>query len=198
MNRPKWLLPVGIVVGVLVLLIGPLVGIYNSLVTAETKVEQSFADLDSQLQRRYDLIPQLVGAVRGILGQEQAVFGELARARASYSGARTPSEKAEAADQIESGFGRLLAIFENFPQLRSADNVRDLQTQIESTENRIVQARRDYNASVGDYNISVRRFPRSILAGLFGFERKELFEAAEGAETAPTVDLGVTPGGTQP
>ncbi len=191
--RPKWLVPVGIAVGIVLLLILPLIGVYNGLVNREATVDQSFADLDAQLQRRYDLIPDLVDAVRGILGQEQAVFGELARARANYAGARTPSEKADASAQLETGLGRLLAIFESFPQLRSADNVRDLQTQIEGTENRIAQARRDYNGAVTSYNVAVRRFPRNIFAGMFGFETKPLFSATTESRESPDVDLGVAP-----
>lgn len=193
MNKPKWLVPVGIAVGVLLLPIIFLISSYNGLVTREGAVDQSFADLDSQLQRRNDLIPNLVGAVRGILGQEQAVFGELARARQNYAGSNTPSQKLEAAGQVDAGIGRLLAIFENFPQLRSSDNVRDLQTQLEGTENRIAQSRREYNAAVTSYNVGIRRFPRSIFAGIFGFDAKPLFEATPESRTNPTVDLGVSP-----
>lgn len=196
MNRPKWLIPVGIVVGVLLIVIMPLIGAYNNLVSSEGAVDQSFADLDSQLQRRNDLIPNLVAAVKGILGQEQAVFGELARARQNYAGARTPDQKFEAAGQVDAGVGRLLAIFENFPQLRSSENVRDLQTQLEGTENRIAQARREYNAAVTTYNVGIRRFPRSIFAGIFGFDAKPLFEATPESRTNPTVDLGVAPTAT--
>ena len=122
------------------------------------------------------------------------MFGELARARAAYAGARTPEDKIAAGNQVEAGFGRLLAIVENFPQLRSNENIRDLQVQLEGTENRIAQARRDYNGVVTSYNTSIRRFPRSIVAGLFGFERKPRFEATPGArEGPPTVDLGNNP-----
>ncbi len=196
MNKPKWLVPVGIVVGILLLLVVPFISSYNKLVSSEGAADQAFADLDAQLQRRYDLIPQLVGAVKGILGQEQAVFGQIAEARTRYSGATTPSEKSAASGELESGLGRLLAIFENFPQLRSADNVRDLQTQIEGTENRVGQARREYNAAVTSYNVGIRRFPRSIFAGLFGFEAKALFESDPQDRESPTVDLGVAPATT--
>lgn len=189
MNRPRWLIPVAIVVGVLLIIVLPLIGTYNGLVNNEEAVNNSFADLDAQLQRRNDLIPNLVNAVRGVLKQEQAVFGEIARARTQYAGANTVSEKAAASGQVETALARLLAIFENYPQLRSSENVRDLQVQLEGTENRINQARREYNGIVTRYNVQIRRFPRSIIAGMFGFDRKPLFEARPGARENPRVDL---------
>jgi LemA protein len=194
-NRPRWLIPVAIVVGVVLIIVLPLVGAYNGLVGQEATVDQSFADLDAQLQRRNDLIPNLVSAVRGALNQEQAVFGEIARARTRYSGASTIEEKAAASGQVESALGRLLLIFENYPQLRSNENIRDLQVQLEGTENRVNQSRRDYNGAATTYNVKVRQFPRSIIAGMFGFDRKPLFEAPTEARENPSVDLesGLTP-----
>ncbi|MEO6121098.1 MAG: LemA family protein [Acidimicrobiales bacterium] len=189
-TRPKWLVPVAIVAGVLLLIVLPIVSSYNGLVSKQESVDQSFADLDTQLQRRNDLIPNLVNAVRGILNQEQEVFGELARARQAYAGARSPEDKFAASGQVDAGIGRLLAIVENFPELRSSQNVLDLQTQLEGTENRIAQSRRDYNGSVTSYNVNTRKFPRSIVAGLFGFDRKPLFEAETDAREVPEVDLG--------
>lgn len=195
MNRPRWLIPVGIVVGVLLLIVLPIIGVYNGLVGQEASVDQAFADLDTQLQRRNDLIPNLVGAVRGALNQEQAVFGELARARTRYGGANTIDQKAQAAGQVESALARLLVIVENNPVLRSNDNIRDLQVQLEGTENRVAQARRDYNQVTTEFNVTVRQFPRNILAGIFGFDRKPLFEAEPESRDAPSVDLesGLTP-----
>jgi LemA protein len=192
-TRPRWLIPVIVIAAVVLLLIVPLISVYNGLVDKESTVDQSFADLDTQLQRRNDLIPNLVSAVQGVLGQEQAVFGELARARQGYAGARTQEEKIEAAEQVDAGIGRLLVVVESYPQLQSAANVQDLQVQLEGTENRIAQARRDYNGTVTSYNVAVRRFPRSMVAGVFGFEKKPLFEATPESRTAPTVDLGVSP-----
>ena len=189
-GRPRWLVPVAVVVG-LVLLAGLLlVAPYNGLVSKDATADRTFADLDTQLQRRNDLIPNLVSAVKGALNQEQTVFGELARARQAYAGARSVEEKAAASSQIDAGIGRLLLIVENYPQLRSSENIRDLQTQLEGTENRIAQARRDFNGAVTSYNVAVRRFPRSIIAGVFGFDRRPLFEAAPGSTDNPTVDLG--------
>ena len=188
--RPGWLVPLLVVGAVVLLLVLPLIGTYNGLVNSEADVDRAFADVDTQLQRRNDLIPNLVAAVRGILGQEQAVFGELARARQAYAGAATPEQKVDAANAIDAGLGRLLAIVEAYPQLRSSENVRDLQVQLEGTENRISQARRDYNGQVTSYNKRVKRFPRNIVAGLFGFDEKPLFAATPESRTVPPVDLG--------
>jgi LemA protein len=192
-GRSRLIQIVLIVIGVLVVIVIPLVASYNGMVNREGQADRSFADLDAQLQRRNDLIPNLVAAVRGALNQEQTVFGDLARAREKYAGARTPEQKFDASNQIDSAIGRLLVIVENYPQLRSNDNIRDLQTQLEGTENRIAQARRDYNRAVTDYNVSIRRFPRNIVAGIFGFDRKPLFRAEAPARQAPTVDLTGTP-----
>jgi len=188
-RRAGWLIPVGIVVGILVLVVFPLIGSYNGLVGRQAAVDQSFADLDAQLQRRNDLIPNLVSAVRAALKQEQAVFGEIARARQGYAGARTVQEKAQASATIDSALARLLVIVENYPQLRSNDNIRDLQTQLEGTENRVAQARRDYNAVATSYNVNVRQFPRNTIAGIFGFHAKPLFNAPTSAREAPKVNL---------
>ena len=188
----KLWIPVAVLIGLVVIIVLPLVGSYNGLVDKEEGVDQSFADLDAQLQRRNDLIPNLVAAVRGALEQEQAVFGEIARARQNYAGASSTEEKLDAANEVESAIGRLLVIVESYPQLQSNQNIQDLQVQLEGTENRIAQSRRDYNGVVTDYNKSVRRFPRSLIAGMFGFDRKPLFEAEPEASEPPVVDLGVT------
>ena len=187
------LIPLAVVVGVVIIFGLILGGTYNSMVDKRGSVDRSFADLDAQLQRRNDLIPNLVNAVRGALGQERDVFGELARARANYAGARTDQQKIDAANQIDAGIGRLLVIVESYPQLQSNQNIRDLMTQLEGTENRIAQARRDYNATATSYNVSIQHFPRSIAAGLFGFHKRPLFAANTEARNAPTVDLGNNP-----
>ena len=189
-SSPRWLGPVAFVAGLVVLTGLLFAAPYNGLVSKEAAADRTYADLDVQLQRRNDLIPNLVNAVRGALNQEQTVFGELARARQTYAGARSVEEQATASSQIDAGLARLLAIVENYPQLRSNENVRDLQTQLEGTENRIAQARRDFNGAVTAYNVAIRRFPRSIIAGVFGFDQRPLFEAAPESTDNPTVDLG--------
>jgi LemA protein len=189
----RWLIPVAILIGVALVIVLPLIGSYNNLVEQEGSVDQSFADLDSQLQRRADLIPNLSSAVRAALKQEQAVFGEIARARTQYGGANTVEEKADATNALNTALGRLLVVIESYPQLDSNDTIRDLMTQVEGTENRVNQGRREYNEAVRTYNVYVRRFPRSIIAGMFGFDPKQFFEAEAGAEEAPDVDLDVSP-----
>jgi LemA protein len=191
-RRAGCLIPALVAAGVVVLLVLILGGSYNGLVDKDTAVDRSFADLDAQLQRRNDLIPNLVGAVKGVLGQEQAVFGELARARTQYAGATSDDQRIAAANDVSAGLGRLLVIVEAYPQLQSAQNVQDLQIQLEGTENRIAQARRDYNGVTTEYNRSIRQFPRSLLAGVFGFDKRTLFQAIPGATTPPTVDFGST------
>jgi LemA protein len=192
------LIPIAVVVGILVILGLIFGGTYNGMVDKRGQVDRSFADLDAQLQRRNDLIPNLVNAVRGALGQEQAVFGEIARARENYAGARTDQQKIDAANQVDGAIGRLLVIVENYPQLQSNQNIRDLQVQLEGTENRIAQARRDYNATTTSYNVSIQHFPRSLVAGLFGFDKRPLFTAQTQARNAPTADLGNNPTTTTP
>ena len=191
--RPRWLIPVAVVAGVFVLIVLPLIASYNGMVNKQNAVDKSFADLDATLQRRHDLIPQLIGAVRGALGQEQKVFGDLAKARENYSGASSPTDKVAASNQEGAALSRLLVIVENYPPLQSIQAVQDLQTQIEGTENRINQARQDYNGVVNEYNTSIRRFPRSLLAGIFGFDKKPLFSATTESRDVPTVDLGPAP-----
>ncbi|MCU1344307.1 MAG: LemA family protein [Acidimicrobiia bacterium] len=188
--RPRWLVPVIVVGAVLLLVVLPIFSSYNGLVNKDEDVNRSFADLDAQLQRRYDLIPNLVNAVKAALNQEQTVFGDLARARANYSGAKSTDARVGAANDLEAGIGRLLVVVENYPQLQSNQNIRDLQFELAGTENRIAQSRRDYNAVVTEYNRSIRRFPRSIAASLFGFDRRSTFEVNPVARDAPTVDLG--------
>lgn len=184
---------VGAVAAVVVVLLAFITS-YNGLVNKETRVDQTSADLEVQLQRRFDLIPNLVSAVQGAMAQEKDIFTQLAEARANYAGASSNNARIEAAAQVESALGRLLVVVENYPQLTSLQNVRDLQVQLEGTENRVAQARRDYNEATTSYNRSVRAFPRSIVAGLFGFDKRALFSAVDGAETVPTVDL--TPQGS--
>ena len=191
-SLPRWLIPLVILGAVLLLLVLPLVGSYNGMVDKEESVDQSFADLDTQLQRRNDLIPNLVAAVRGALQQEQAVFGEIADARARLAGADSPEETFEASNEVSGALSRLLVVVEAYPQLQSNANIRDLQVQLEGTENRIAQSRRDYNSVVTDFNRTIRRFPRSLLAGMFGFDRKPLFEADPESSEPPVVDLGVS------
>lgn len=186
-RRAGWLLPLIIGGAVLLIVALPLVGSYNGLVSKDQAVDAAFADIDTQLQRRNDLIPNLSDAVRSAIGQEQAVFGEIAQARTRYGGATTPDQKVAASNQLDGALSRLLVVIEQYPQLQSNGNIRSLMDELAGTENRIAQARRDYNLTVNDYNTSVRRFPRSLVAGIFGFDKRPLFKATPGSDVPPRV-----------
>lgn len=185
----KLLVPViGLIV--LLLVIGSmLIGPYNKLVDLDTEVEKSQAKIDTQLQRRLDLIPNLVETVKGYAKHEEKVFKDVSDARAKLAGANTMEEKAEANEQVSSALSRLIAIQENYPELKADTQFTGLRDELAGTENRIAVARNDYNDVVTEYNKVVKRFPGSIVAGLFGFEKKEFFKADSAAKDAPNVDF---------
>lgn len=162
---------------------------YNGFVRMTTAIDGQWAQVESQYQRRFDLIPNLVSSVQGAMKQEQKVFSDISEARTRYAGAGTISEKVAAANAVEGAFGRLLAVMENYPQLRSVETVTNLMTQLEGTENRISVERMRFNDAVRTLNAAVKRFPSNIIASVFGFEGREFFEAAQGAEVAPKVEL---------
>ncbi len=179
----------GITLIIVILVLGYVGLAYNSFVTLNENIKGQWAQVETQYQRRFDLIPNLVNSVKGIMNQEQKIFGELAQARAAYSGARTVDQKAAAASQVETSLGRLIAIVENYPTLASAGTVQTLMSQLEGTENRISVERGRYNDVVRVYNTKAQRFPSSLVARLFGFSVHNYFEAAAGSEKAPTVNL---------
>jgi len=177
-----------IIILVLIVLILGYVGMtYNRLVTANTSVDAQWAQVETQYQRRFDLIPNLVESVKGVMKQEQAVFNALAEARTRYSGAGTTNEKVAAAGEVESAFSRLLVIMENYPQLKSSENVLALQSQIEGTENRISVERARFNESVRGYNLLASRFPSALVAKMFGYPIKPYFQSVEQADEVPAV-----------
>jgi LemA protein len=180
----KTLIVVGVIV-VLVLLYGWTS--YNGLVRSKEAATAQWQQVETQYQRRLDLIPNLVESVKGIMKQEQTIFTALADARAHYAGATTVNDKAVAAGEVESSLGRLLAVVENYPTLASAQNVKDLMTQLEGTENRVSVERQRYNDDVQAYEVAIKTFPRSIFASMFGFTDMTYFQAAAGAENAPQV-----------
>lgn len=186
----KTILTVLGVIGMIVLVAGMIViGIYNSLVQGKLNYETQWGQVENQFQRRYDLIPNLVESVKGMMKQEQEVFKAIADARTKYGGAATVKEKVEGATQVESALARLLVIMENYPELKSSEHVTGLMDELAGTENRIAVERMRYNETVRVYNIKVKTFPSSVLAGMFGFEKAELFEAIGGAEEAPQVEF---------
>ena len=166
-----------------------LAGSYNGLVAKNQEVDKQWSQVESQYQRRYDLIPNLVEATKGTLKQEQNVFNDIAQARQNYAGAQTVNEKAEAATQLESSLGRLLVIVENYPELKSNETVLALMDELAGTENRISVERMRFNETVQSYNTQIKSFPTLLIAGMFGFNEKSYFESVDQAETAPQVDL---------
>ncbi len=177
------------ILGFIVIVGISLTNTYNSLVTKSQNLDAQWAQVETQYQRRFDLIPGLVNSVRGIFEQEQDVFGAIADARTRYSGAQTIDDKAQAATQVESSLSRLLVIMENYPQLQSNATVLGLMDELSGTENRVSVERKRFNDVVRDYNITIKRFPTNIIAGMFNFTERAFFEAVEAAEVAPVVDL---------
>lgn len=181
----KWL--VGILAVVLVIGFW-VVGIYNNLVGIDQNVKQSWAQVENQLQRRYDLIPNLVETVKGYAKHEKELFENVTAARSAWAGAKTVSEKAAAAGQVEGFLGRLIAVAENYPQLRASENFRALQDELAGTENRMAVARMRYNEAVQSYNTTAKRVPTVFFVNMFGFDKEKVFfEAVKEAKEAPKV-----------
>src|SRR6266446_649415 len=167
------------------------IGIRNQMAIKREAVNASWAQVDVVLQRRADLIPNLVETVKGFAAQEQTVFGDIAKARSALLDAHSPAEKIAANGQLDSALGRLLVVVENYPQLRSNENFLRLQDELAGTENRIAVERRRYNEAVQDYNTFIALFPNSMVAGLSGFTRNDAyFKTEEGARAVPKVSFG--------
>jgi LemA protein len=183
-----WVLVIlAIIVVVGLILILSAVGIYNRLVGLDEAVNAAWAQVENQLQRRYDLIPNYVETVKGFAKQEREVFLGVTEARAKVGGAASVGEKIAANNELSSALSRLLAVVENYPQLKSDQNFIRLQDELAGTENRIATERMRYNDAVRIYNQTIRRFPTNFIAGIFGFQRAEFFEAPEAAATPPEV-----------
>jgi LemA protein len=183
------LLIVGIVV---VILFAAGILIYNGLVQRRLRIDEAFAQIEVQLKRRWDLIPNLVDAVKGYMGFEQSVLTQVTEARASAvaAGAKGPHEQAMAENALTGTLRSLFATVENYPELKANQNVLELQEQLTTTENQISFARQHYNATVLDYNTSIATFPNVVIAGPLGFSKREFFDAEPEAEQVPEVDLG--------
>ncbi|MEK7626946.1 MAG: LemA family protein [Patescibacteria group bacterium] len=185
MKNKNWL-----IIGAIVLLVVIyFFGTYNSFVNGREAIDGQWAQVESQYQRRFDIIPNLVNSVKGAMKQEQTVFDAITEARTKYGAAATVDDKAKAAGEVESALGRLLVVMENYPQLKSIDTVQTLMVQIEGTENRVSVERQRFNDSVRSFNAMAKRFPSNIVAGIFGFSAREYFEAQAGSENAPSVSF---------
>lgn len=161
----------------------------NALVVLRNKVKDQLSQIDVQLKRRFDLIPNLVNAVKGSMAQEEKIFTAIADSRAKLAGANTVDEKIAASSELESSLSRLLMVVENYPELKSNENVKSLMDELAGTENRVSVERDRLQEVIKKYNNSVKKFPSNIFANMFGFEEKPYFQATEGANSAPVVDL---------
>lgn len=188
MKKRSWILWSIVAVVALVLVWG--VSSYNGLVNAEMTVEEKFATIDTQLTRRADLIPNLVNTVKGYATHEEEIFTSIANARAKLSGSSDIDDKIEAGNELDSAISRLLVVVEQYPDLKANSNFIGLMDQLEGTENRLATARMDYNEAVKNYNAKIRRFPGSIVAAIFGFEKQVMYEAPADDLNNPTVDFG--------
>jgi LemA protein len=184
------LIALAVVAVLLVMVGGCLVGNYNRLVSADQEVKQRFAQVDNQLQRRNDLIGNLVETVKGTATQEQAVFGAIADARARMAGAQTPDQRIQAGQQMDTALGRLFVVVENYPQLRSNEAFVQLMDELAGTENRLATERMRYNQAVQGFNTMVKRFPTNVYASMFGFKEATYYQIPEGARAVPHVDFG--------
>lgn len=182
---------VGIVIVAIIVGIGLyFVGKYNSFVTKEEQINSSWAQIENQLQRRFDLIPNLVETVKGYATHEEQIFADLAEARAQYGNANSVDDISEANDELSGALSRLLMIVENYPDLKANEQFTRLMDELAGTENRLAVARMDYNNAVQDYNGAVKRMPGNLIAGMFGFEQKDYFEVDEGVEELPSINFG--------
>ncbi len=178
-----------LIIGVVVVLAVVVAGMYNQLVGARNRVDNAWSQVDVQLKRRYDLIPNLVETVKGYASHERETFEQVTRARAAASSAQGPAEQAQAENFLTSALRQLFAVAEAYPELRASENFQNLQNELAETENKIAVSRQIYNDTVLTYNNKVQQVPTNIVAGVFGFDAREFFEAGEGADEAPVVEF---------
>lgn len=183
-----------IILAVIVVLVVVLIGIYNGLVQKRLRIDEAFAQIQVQLKRRHDLIPNLVNAVKGYMGFEQKVLTDVTNARAAAvsAGAQGPAQQAAAENMLTGTLRSLFAVVENYPDLKANQNVLALQEQLTTTENQISFSRQHYNGTVLAYNTNIATFPALLIAGTMGFVKREFFDAEPEAEVNPTVDLSLS------
>jgi LemA protein len=183
-----------IVIAVIVLIVVFVIGLYNGLVQRRLRIDEAFAQIEVQLKRRHDLIPNLVNAVKGYMGFEQKVLTDVTNARAAAvaAGSQGPAAQAQAENALTSTLRSLFAVVENYPELKANQNVLELQEQLTTTENQIAFSRQHYNATVLDYNTAIQVFPAVLIAGMFGFSKREFFDAEPEASAVPNVDLSLS------
>lgn len=189
MNRSGKIKVGYIVLGIVVIALIWVWTSYNSFITAKETVDATWAQVETQYQRRFDLVPNLVSTVKGAAAFEQDTFTAVTEARTQWQSAGSRGEQIAAASGFDSALSRLLVTVENYPELQATQAYRDLMTQLEGTENRIAVARKDFNDEVRSYNVLVKRVPKKFIADMFGFTPEEFFEPDEGSENAPTVSF---------
>src|SRR4030081_1063381 len=190
----KGLIAIAVLVIIVLIVFGQYVTVKNTLVSKNEAVKAAWSQVDIVLQRRADLIPNLVETVKGFEQQEQTVFGDIAKARSALLSAGTPQEKSAANQKLDGALGRLLVIVENYPQLKSNENFLRLQDELAGTENRIAVERKRYNDALQDYNTYVLQFPNSLYAGFAGFKQNPAyFQASEASRATPKVDFSPKP-----
>ncbi len=187
-NKKVWIV-LAVVLVLIIAVVGKGVSSYNGLVEERESVEAAQSEVQTYLQRRADLIPNLVSTVKGYAAHEEEVYTALANARAALSGAKTVDELNEANGALDSAISRLLVVVENYPELKADAQFINLQDELAGTENRIAKARQNYNEAAKDYNTKIKKFPTSLFAGMFGFESVDYFEASAESQTVPTVNF---------
>ncbi len=188
--KKKGLIILLAVVAVIGLIVGGIAGTYNGLVEQRESVDNAQAQISTQLQRRADLIPNFVATVKGYSDYEQETYTAVTEARSAVSGAKTAAEQADASARLDGAISVWVnAITEAYPELKASEQYRSLQYELSGTENRIAQARKDYNAAAKFYNVAVKKFPKNIIAGIFGFSQVDYFGAADGSENVPQVSF---------
>lgn len=188
--KKKSLIVIIVILAIIGIIIGFIAGSYNGLVEKREQVDNAQATISTQLQRRADLIPNFVSTVKGYSDYEQNTYLAVTEARSAVSGAKTANEQAKANEQLDSAISVWVnAITEAYPELKADKQYTALQDELSGTENRIARARIDYNSAAKSYNVSVKKFPKNIIAGIFGFEKVEYFESQDGAESVPQVSF---------
>lgn len=189
MRRFGWFIVLGVVLVIILAIVLGFAGSYNGLVKKSQAVDAQWAQVETQYQRRFDLIPNLVATAKGYLKQELAIFTEITQARAAYSSAQTTDAKAVAAGEVEVALSKLIAIVEDNPEIKSDQVMIGLMDELAGTENRISVERGRYNTDVRDYNTAIKSFPTNIVAGMFNFNEHEYFKSVSGADQPPVVEF---------
>ena len=186
--------PLLIIIAIIVVLVIVLISIYNGLVQKRLRIDEAFAQIEVQLKRRHDLIPNLVNAVKGYMGFEQKVLTDVTNARAAAvsAGGQGPAQQAAAENALTGTLRSLFAVVENYPELKANENVLALQEQLTTTENQISFSRQHYNATVLDYNTTIQTIPSALIAGPLGFTKRDFFDAEPEAANVPNVDLSLS------